>query len=362
MNGTRHYIFWLLCLLLALAALYVLRPVLLPFVVGMAVAYLLDPVADRLESWGLSRTLATTVITVIFAIVAVVALVVLVPLLVDQIARFLTRVPDYFHALERWAQPTYRVLAAKLDHATRLKLGDAMTGFAGDAVHWAGLLVGEVLHGGAVALNLLSLIFITPVVTFYLLRDWDRMMAIIDGWLPRRQATTIHWLLDEIDRTIAGFMRGQAGVCLVLAIYYGFGLSMVGLDVGLIVGFGAGVLSFIPFLGAIVGFVIAMALAMVQFSVWGDIVPVALVFLVGQVLEGNVLTPKLVGQQVRLHPVWIMFSVLAGGTLFGFLGVLIAVPGAAVIGVLARFGMARYLEGPLHHDENPPAERRDGPA
>jgi predicted PurR-regulated permease PerM len=205
-----------------------------------------------------------------------------------------------------------------------------------------------VLTGSLVVVNILSLLFITPIVTFYMLRDWDVMVSKVNAWLPRQHAETIRIQLREIDRTLAGFVRGQATVCLALGTFYGVGLTAVGLDLGLIIGLGSGLVSFIPYLGTLSGFVIGVALAFAQAQDWHLPAMVAGVFIVGQVLEGNFLTPKLVGDKVGLHPVWVMFALLAGATLFGFVGVLLAVPVSAVIGVLVRFGLSRYLVSPLY--------------
>jgi predicted PurR-regulated permease PerM len=196
--------------------------------------------------------------------------------------------------------------------------------------------------------NLLSLFFITPVVTFYLLRDWDRIVAKIDALLPRQHAGVIRAQSREIDTTLAGFARGQATVCLILATYYATALMIAGLPFGLVVGMAAGLLTFIPYLGAIGGFVIAFGIALVNFDGWSGPIAVAAIFAAGQVVEGNVLTPKLVGDRVGLHPVWIIFALLAGGTLFGFLGLLLAVPVSAGIGVLVRFALSRYLASPVY--------------
>jgi predicted PurR-regulated permease PerM len=192
-------------------------------------------------------------------------------------------------------------------------------------------------------INLVSLLVITPVVAFYLLRDWDRIVIQIDSWLPRRYAETIREQVRAVDATLAGFLRGQGTVCLILAIYYGLGLSLAGLDFGLVIGLVAGLLSFVPYVGAIVGLLLSVGLALVQFDAWLPIAIVAAVFILGQVVEGNFLTPKLVGESVGLHPVWIIFALLAGGTLFGFVGLLLAIPAAAVIGVGVRFALDRYL-------------------
>ena len=213
---------------------------------------------------------------------------------------------------------------------------------------WATDIVAGVLSGGAAVANTLSLIIITPVVTFYLLRDWDNIAATVDGWLPRAQAPTIRELASEVDRTLAGFLRGQGTVCLLLGVFYAIGLTVAGLDFGLVIGLIAGLLSFIPYVGSIVGLLLSVGLAFLQFDDWLRVAVVAGIFFVGQALEGNVLTPRLVGGRVGLHPVWVIFAILAGGTLFGFVGVLLAVPVAAVIGVGTRFALTRYLDSPYY--------------
>ncbi|MEO5375070.1 MAG: AI-2E family transporter [Alphaproteobacteria bacterium] len=351
MTNDRRMAFWALGAVLALVALYVLRPVLLPFVAGMAVAYFLDPVADRLEKWGCSRTLATVIIVLGFILTVVAVGILVVPMLVDQVATLAARVPDYVTGVLTKAETMVDSLAAKLPPAERQRLAEATSSVVGSLLSGVGRMAAGVWSGGMAVVGVLSLLLITPVVAFYLLRDWDHMVAMVDGWLPRAHVDTIRAIMRDIDRSIAGFVRGQASVCLILGAFYGLGLTLVGLDVGLIIGVVTGLLSFIPYVGAITGFVVAMALALGQFHDWVPIGFTALVFLVGQVLEGNVLTPRLVGERIGLHPVWVMFALLAGGVLFGFVGILLAVPGAAVIGVLVRFAMGRYLEGPLYHGQ-----------
>lgn len=210
-------------------------------------------------------------------------------------------------------------------------------------VGWLGTVLQSIVTGGVALFDVLTLLFITPIVAFYLLRDWDVMIGTIHGWLPRQHAATILDQVNEIDRTLAGFVRGQATVCLVLGLFYGVALSVFGLNFGLVVGSIAGLLSFIPYVGSLVGFVSSVGIALVQYDTWTPVVVVVVIFLVGQAVEGNFLTPKLVGDKVGLHPVWVMFALLAGGSLFGFVGVLMAVPVAAVIGVLTRFALQQYL-------------------
>jgi predicted PurR-regulated permease PerM len=349
MTSAQRYRFWLIGLAVFVLLTYVLRGVLLPFVAGMAIAYFLDPIADRLERAGLTRTMATTVITASFFVLVAVTLVLLVPVVESQVVAFAHRVPGYLDALGDRIQPLVLELKRKLSAGDIEKLRSSAGEYAGTAVAWVVDLIKRVLSGGLVVVNILSLLFITPIVTFYLLRDWDVMLARLNNWLPREHADTIRAQGREINRTLSGFIRGQALVCLILGAFYGLGLTAVGLDLGLIIGLVAGLISFIPYLGTISGFVVGVGLALAQSPGWELPALVAGVFLAGQMLEGNFLTPKLVGDKVGLHPVWIMFALLAGGALFGFVGILLAVPVAAVIGVLVRFALGRYLESPLYH-------------
>lgn len=345
--------FWLIGALVFFALLYLLRGVLLPFVAGMAIAYFLDPLADRLERAGVSRMWATTIITLAVFLLFILMIVLLVPVLQDQIVSFAKRVPDYMQALGDRLEPLVRNAQQYLSPADVERLRTAVGDYAGTLFGWIGEVVKGVLTGGIAVVNILSLLFITPVVTFYLLRDWDHMLKTVDSWLPRRQADTIRAQAREIDRTLAAFVRGQATVCLALGTFYALALSAVGLDIGLIVGLGSGLLSFIPYVGSITGFVVSVGLALAQSPDWTLPIIVGGIFIFGQAIEGNFLTPKLVGDRVGLHPVWVIFALLAGGALFGFLGVLLAVPVASVIGVLARFSLGNYLNSPLYHGKRP---------
>lgn len=348
MSREKRAVIWIVALAVLLLALDILAAVLLPFVAGMAIAYLLDPVADRLEKSGMGRALATTVIVGAFFVIVVGALVLLFPLLQAQVVGLFALVPDAVDQARAWAAPLIERLRTDLppDAVTQLKA--AAGTYAGTAVKWMGELIGGLWKGGVAVFNVLSLMVITPVVAFYLLRDWDKIVERFDDYLPRDAAPTIRAQVKAIDTTIAGFVRGQASVCLVLAIWYGAALTVVGLKSGLLVGLGAGAISFIPYVGATVGLAVGVGIAVVQFGVSPMVAVVAAVFVVGQVAESYVLTPRLVGGRIGLHPVWIIFALMAGGALFGFTGVLLAVPVAAVIGVLIRFGLGRYLESPLY--------------
>ncbi|UEM05259.1 AI-2E family transporter [Skermanella rosea] len=343
MSRRRQRRFWLIAALVAFAALYVLRDMLLPFVAGMAIAYFLDPVADRLEQMGTPRWLATTGVLLFFLLCLVLALLLLVPLIQSQVVQLVETLPRIVAWVNNTAIPTVEGLLTQLSPEDLERLRTAVGSYAGEVVGWLAAVLRSIVTGGVALFDVLTLLFITPIVAFYLLRDWDVMIGTIHGWLPRQHAATILDQVNEIDRTLAGFVRGQATVCLVLGLFYGVALSVFGLNFGLVVGSVAGLLSFIPYVGSLVGFVSSVGIALVQYDTWTPVVVVVAIFLVGQAVEGNFLTPKLVGDKVGLHPVWVMFALLAGGSLFGFVGVLMAVPVAAVIGVLTRFALQQYL-------------------
>jgi len=344
------------CLLLVGLTLYWLRGILLPFAAGMAIAYFLDPVCDRLERMKMSRTWATTIVTVVFIVVVALLLVLVVPLIYRQTLDLIDNLPRYGRAVSDALSPLIARVREQMPDDGLPDLGGA-AGDLGSALSWIAAALGGLIGGGFAFLNLMSLVFITPVVAFYLLRDWDALIAKIDTWLPRRHADTIRGLAREIDRTLAGFARGQATICLFLAAFYGIGLTAIGLDFGLAIGVLAGLLSFIPFVGSIVGLVGSLVLAYVQFDSWIWIAVTAGIFLVGQAIEGNILQPKLLGDSIGLHPVWVIFALLAGGALFGFLGLLLAIPLAAVVGVLSRFAVGCYMASRFYDpdDGEPPA-------
>lgn len=348
MSSARHLWFWLAVLVLFLLALYELSAVLTPFVAGMAVAYLLDPIVERLERRGLSRTWATTLVTLGFCLLALAVLVLVAPVLVGQIAGFARRLPHYVDVLRARALPLIDLVKDALPPGAIEKLQSAAMDYVAAAANWLAQMVLRVIGGGVMLASLLSLAVITPVIAFYMLRDWPRIVARVDSWLPRGHAETIREQVRQVDRTLSGFLRGQAMVCLTLACFYGLGLSLVGLDFGLVVGMLTGLISFVPYFGMGLGMIVGVSLALAQFGAWHGVALVAAVFAAGQFLEGNFLTPRLVGDRVGLHPAWIIFALLAGGALFGFIGILLAVPAAAAIGVGVRFALQRYLSSPYY--------------
>ncbi|WP_437408862.1 AI-2E family transporter [Sinorhizobium meliloti] len=350
MGLQRQIFFWLLVLVGFIAFLLVFSSILLPFLAGMALAYFLDPVADRLERLGLSRLMATIAILVAFVVVLALSLMIIVPLVVTQAAEFIQKMPGYITRLQEFLTDSQSTLLPDwlAGQMTTIKQNSAK--LLEQGASFLGTLFQQIWNSGLALLNILSLFVITPVVAFYLLLDWDRMVDRVDSWIPRDYVEVVRQIARDMNTTIAGFVRGQGSLCVILGLYYGIGLSMVGLNFGLLIGLFAGMISFIPYVGSLVGLVLALGVALVQF--WPDyvwILVVLAVFFSGQFLEGNILQPKLVGKTVGLHPVWLMFALLAFGALFGFVGLLVAVPAAAAIGVLVRFGIQRYLDSDLYH-------------
>ncbi len=366
MTTRQQILFWTGFVIVFGLFLFLLREMLLPFVLGMAVAYLADPMADKLEDWGLSRALATTAITALFFALVLLAFILIVPLVSGQLLGLIERLPIYADKIWGTVVPLVRDIVSRLPDGVFVadeNWGrDALSQYSKSAMDWLISLIAGLWSGGLAFINLLSLLFITPIVAFYLLWEWDLIVAKVNGWLPLRHADRIREIVTQIDSVMAGFVRGQLTVCTVLGLFYGIALSLVGLEFGFIIGIASGALSFIPFVGAIFGGVASIGIALVQF--WPDYVPIAAVaaiYAAGQVIEGNFLTPKLVGSRVGLHPVWVIFGLLAGGVLFGFVGVLLAVPATAVVGVLVRHGLAEYLSSHFYLDPSRDGEDTAGP-
>lgn len=348
--------FWVAVAAVFLLLLWLLNDILLPFVVGVVVAYFLDPLVMRLQRLGMSRTWATTTVTILAVLIAGGVAMAILPPLFAQIQSLILSLPDYAVKFAGRVMPLIDPLRERFDlpPLSLQELQSEVTQRAGQILAVAGTFAGKLAQGGLAVFNLLALLFLTPVVTFYLLRDWERLVGAIDGALPLDHADTIRKLAHESNGAIAGYLRGQALVCIALGTVYAVGLSLVGLQFGLVIGLIAGAISFIPFVGTFVGAVMALGMALVQFPPdWIGVLKVAAVFVLGQMLEGNVLSPKLVGDRVGLHPVWIMFALLAGGALFGFVGVLIAVPVSAVIGVIVRHLLGRYRESAYYRGGDP---------
>ena len=336
--------YWGIAAVVFAVVLWFLGDVLLPFVLGGAIAYFLDPVADRLERMGCTRIMATAIITVIGLVAFILLLLWVIPSLVNQALELFDVAPTLFANLRDFLIERFPEI---MD--TESPLRQSLVSIGETIKSSGGELLNTVLSSAAGIINIVMLFVIVPVVAVYLLLDWDNMVARIDQLLPRDHAPTIRKLAAEIDRTLASFIRGMGTVCIILGTYYAVALMVIGLQFGLVVGFVAGLVTFIPYLGALIGGALAIGLALFQF--WGDWVSIGLVagvFMLGQVIEGNVLTPKLVGSSVGLHPVWLILALSIFGTLFGFVGMLVAVPVAASIGVIARFAADQYLQSRLY--------------
>lgn len=350
MTLQRQLAFWLVTVLVLIAFLYLFREILLPFVAGLALAYFLDPVADRLQKLGANRLVATSTILFVFIVVFVLSILMVIPVLSDQTAKFAEKLPGYIRQLIEFIDSGSPDWLKSILSERRAGLEGSINELATRGAAWAGSLLKSLWSGGLALVSLVSLLVVTPVVAFYMLYDWDRMINVVDSWLPRDYADTIRTIATDIDRAMAGFIRGQGTVCLALGIFYAVALTFAGLNFGLLIGLASGMLSFIPFVGAILGLVVSLGVALVQFwPDWVMVVIIAVIFGVGQFIEGNFLSPKLVGDRVGLHPVWLMFALFAFGYLFGFVGMLVAVPLAAAVGVLTRFALQRYLESPIYH-------------
>jgi predicted PurR-regulated permease PerM len=365
MTLTRQMTFWVLTFVVGVLVLYLLREILLPFVAGMALAYLLDPLANRLERLGINRLGASLVIIGAVVLVFVALILLFVPILSAQLGAFVDKLPGYVSRIQAVTMDPNREWLRKIvgEGVADAQISDLVK----QGLGWLTTFLKSLWAGGQALLSIFSLVVVTPVVAFYLLNDWNRMVAAVDNWIPLHHRETVRGLVREMNEAIAGFVRGQTAVCLILGSYYAVALTLTGLSFGLLIGLASGIITFIPYVGSMTGLVLAVGVAVAQF--WPEYTPVItvlVIFFVGQFLEGYVLAPKLVGESVGLHPVWLMFALFAFGYLLGFVGLLVAVPLAAIIGVLVRFALRRYLESPFYTGEPasgpvgfaPPAARR----
>lgn len=340
-------IWWGLAALVLLVSLWLLGQAVLPFILGAGIAYLLDPLADRLERAGLSRTMAVVVITLAMVLAFVTVVLLIVPLALRQAGALIETAPQMFEQARLFVETRFPVLIPDAGQA-----GQTLAEMSAALREQAGALAGRVLGSVRGFVGTVALLVIVPVVAFYLLLDWDHLVARVDALLPREHAPVIRQLATEIDAALAGFLRGQALVILILGTWYSIMLMLVGLPFGFFIGIMAAVLSFIPYVGVLIGGATAIGVAL--FSFWGDplwIGAVIAIFGIGQIVEGNYLQPKIVGHHVGLHPVWLLLALSVFGSLFGFVGLVLAVPMAAALGVLARFLTGRYLASGLYTGE-----------
>jgi predicted PurR-regulated permease PerM len=336
--------FWVAALGVGLAAAALLRDILLPFVAGMLLAYLLDAPVNRLERIGFNRAAAALVIIGLFLVAVLVLIVLSAPLFGAEIAAFIDDFPAYIRRLHEFAtdpaRPWLRKIVGEGFGVAKQSSGDIAHLSAG----WLTDSMRSLWSRGRALLSAFSLMVVTPIVAFYLVYDWNRMVATVDAWVPEEHRRTVRTLAGEIDDKVGGFLRGQGTICLIVAVFYAAALKAVGLNHGLSIGFGAGLLSFVPYLGSLTGLSVSLAMTLMQFGLaWPTLAMVVAIFFVGHSVGDYVLAPRLVGRRVHLNPVWLMFALFAFGYLFGFFGLLVAVPLAAAIGVLVRFALGRSL-------------------
>lgn len=348
MSAPRQALFWLGALTVFFLLIRLLSGILLPFVAGFGIAYVLAPAVAALVRWRVPRGLAALLALLLSFLVLVAVVVLIVPLIQLQAAQLARNMPTVIRFVHQQSQALLDLAQQKLPPEELAKVRDMVGGWATAALSWIAGFVEQVLTSGIALANILSLLVITPLVAFFVLRDWEGIVARLDAWLPRPYAETIREQMRLVDETLAGYIHGQALVSFIIGVYYAVALSLAGLNFAFILGLIIGILSFIPFIGDATGLILALGLAAVQFDSWVKIAVVGAIFLVGHVVGSDLLQPKLVGSRVRLHPVWVIFALLAFGTLFGFLGVLLALPAAAVTGVLVRFGLDRYLGSSLY--------------
>lgn len=337
-----------------LAVLALFAPILTPFVMGAGLAYLGDPLVDRLQRMGLSRSLGVVIVFVVLALAGLLALLLVIPMLYQQAVALLGKVPEILEWLQNTALPRLGIALPGDVHLDPQGLKDIVAQNwenSGDVVR---AVWGKLSQSGAVLATAAANLLLIPVVSFYLLRDWDNLVAWIANMIPPRNLPLVQTLARETDEVLGSFVRGQLSVMLALTVLYSVGLAFAGLKLALVIGFVAGMLSFVPYLGFAVGFVAAVLAMLAQEQSLLPLVWVALVFGIGQVLESMWLTPTLVGDKIGLHPVAVIFALMAGGQLFGFVGILLALPGSAVIAVLLRHFKNEWLKSPLYNAGAPP--------
>ncbi|BAP41090.1 AI-2E family transporter [Pseudomonas sp. LJDD11] len=348
--------YWLGAAALLIAFLFSLHSILMPFLVALLLAYMGDPLVDRLERLGLSRTLGVAAVFGLFTLIMLALLLVLVPMLVKQLIRLYELAPQILDWLQHTALPWAQAKFGLSDGFWRFdKLKTALAGHMGQAGDIVGLVLSQATASSLALMAWLANLVLIPVVSFYLLRDWDLMMAKLRSLLPRQRETQIMGLASECHEVLGAFIRGQLLVMVGLGVIYSAGLMLVGLELGLLIGMIAGLAAIVPYMGFVIGIGAALIAGLFQFG--GDLYPmlgIVAVFMIGQALEGMVLTPLLVGDRIGLHPVAVIFAILAGGELFGFTGILLALPVAAVIMVLLRHVHTLYKESDMYAGSRDP--------
>ena len=336
----KENVFWvLICMTLGAFLLWNISDILAPFILGGILAYLLDPMADKMESFGVPRLLTALTVSLLALFVLMTAAILVIPIIFDQINQIIGFIPYITNEIHVVMQKGFKVLnLGEVEDIDLVNLSKNLN-------EVSPIFAKSIFNSSFAILDFIFLLMVTPIVAIYLLVDWDKIIKEVEKVIPRRLEPTISQIVIEMHKTVASFLRGQFSVCIILAIFYAASLTALGLEYGLLVGLFSGLISFIPLIGSILGGLVALVVSLAQFWQTPEWVGVVLIiFLFGQVLEGNLLTPRLVGKSVKLHPLWIIFSVTCFGSLMGWVGIILAVPSAACIAVLVRFSLKIYFE------------------
>lgn len=324
--------------------LYFLQGILMPFFTGLLVAYAMNPAVRQFEKWGISRGVGAGFMIIGFFLLIALLLFIAIPFIQTELLALASHVPQYGERIVGTLKPLLEDAFNYIEPHDVERLRVLASSYVGNVVSWGFKLLANILTNSLALANLLSLIVITPIVAFYCLRDWNLIIDTVDRWLPRPYEPTLRHLFTDINATIGGFAKGQALVCLMVGTYYSIALTLAGLDFSVVVGMVIGVMAFIPYVGALVGCILSVGIALAQFTEWSSVGIVAGIFVVGQSLEGYLLIPYFVGNRIGLHPVWVLFALLAGGVLYGFIGILFALPIGAAVGVIIRYIREYYFK------------------
>jgi len=350
-NPKLHIYFWSATFLLLLGFVFIFKSMLTPFVLGTVIAYLLNPIVNKMEKLKISRFVATVSLLLLFFVTVTLVLFFAIPPLYREAASLAENIPDYIDQIIAFLEPYLLMAQEKLGADYSSQLQDFLKDNSSKVLQISGGLAGGLAVGGQAVAGLFTTIVLTPLVAFFMMREWPAILKWFDDLIPRKHEKTINGLTNDMDAKISGFIRGQITVAFFLGVIYAISLTIAGLNYGFLIGISAGVLSIIPLVGSTIGLIVSVVVAWFQLGEWSFVAIIAAIFFVGQIVEGNFLTPKLVGDSVGLHPLWVLFSLMAGGSLFGILGMLIAVPVTAVVGVLLKFGIAEYKDSELYTEK-----------
>lgn len=327
--------------------------ILLPFVISAGLAYFLDPLVVRMQRYHIRRTFGALIVILAFGLAAALFALLLYPVISAQAVAFIKNMPSYISTVQKELAGLIQEVQHRLPGSLQSKLQDFATNQISGLASYIGKAASNIIGGGYAVVNVIVLLVITPIITFYFLRDWQVIIRHIDRLLPRPYEGLIREQAVEVNKILSAWIRGQAICCLALAAIYAIGLTIIGLDLGLIVGMTAGLISFIPYVGTVLGGLTAILLALSQSQGWDGVISVVIVFTVGQCLNDYVIQPRLLGDRVGLSAVWVIFALFAGGAAFGFIGIMLAVPITATLGVILRFWLRRYMQSPLYLDAPP---------